>query len=274
MGYAEAASGVELYLCPPHEKTLEILSKILSKDQPEALNAIDNGLIGVVVWRRAQLISPNSTSHHKHTSKKQHFTSRRQQEKDTTNMNTNSPSKPTFSHGGPPLRSKPPHDDDDDDVPPGFGPATSRDEDDLPEFNFSGGSNTSGPQYSTGYQSQLVGMASSHLHSQTSSRPVDQVRELIQKYGQPNTTAPLGVSMQQWNDEDDDDIPEWQPQTTQQQQLQPPPIEAHRFQQTMHAPQQLPHQALQNMHVHGQQNAAQPWQQGTWWVPPSGFQGQ
>ncbi|XWS27160.1 hypothetical protein CRYUN_Cryun26dG0091300 [Craigia yunnanensis] len=272
VGFAEAVPGVELYFCPPHAKTLEMLSKILPKDQFEALNAIDNGLIGVVVWRRAQLISPNSTSHHKHTSKKQHFTSRRQQEKDSTNMNTNFPSKPTFSHGGP-LHSKPPPDDDeDDDVPPGFGPATSRDEDDLPEFNFSGGSNPLGPQYPAGYQSQRVGMASSHLHSQTSSRPVDQVRELIQKYGQPNTNAPLGVSMQQWDD-DDDDIPEWQPQTSQQQQLQSQPPQVHRFQQPMHAPQQLPHQALQNMHVLGQQNAAQSWQKGSWWVPPPGFQG-
>ncbi|XP_022728997.1 death-inducer obliterator 1-like [Durio zibethinus] len=269
VGFAEPASRVELYFCPPHAKTLEMLSKILPKDQPEALNAIDNGLIGVVVWRRPQLISPNSTSHHKYTSKKQHFTSRRQQEKDTaSNMNSNFPSKPTFSHGGPPLHSQPPpdDDDDDDDVPPGFGPATTRDDDDLPEFNFSGRSIPSGPEYPTGYQSQRVGIASSHIQSQTSSRPVDQIRDLIQKYGQPNANAPLGVSMQQWND-DDDDIPEWQPQTTsQQQQLQPPPPQVHRFQKPINAPQQLPRQATPTMHIQGQQNAAQSWQQGTWWV--------
>ncbi|XP_021277578.1 death-inducer obliterator 1-like [Herrania umbratica] len=272
VGFAEPASGVELYFCPPHAKTHEMLSKILPKDQLEALNAIDNGLIGVVVWRRAQLISPNSTSHHKHTSKKQHLTSRRQQEKDA-NMNTNFPSKPTLSHGGPPIYSKPSLDDnDDDDVPPGFGPATTRDEDDLPEFNFSGGSNPSGPQYPTGYQSQRVGIVSAHSHSQTSSRPVDQMRELVQKYGQPNTNASLGVSMQPWND-DDDDIPEWQPQISQQQQLQQP-TQVHRFQQPMHVPQQLPHQTLSTMHVQGQQNTTQSWQQGTWWVPTSGSQGQ
>ncbi|XVF47929.1 hypothetical protein PTKIN_Ptkin03bG0149200 [Pterospermum kingtungense] len=118
VGFAEAASGVELYFCPPHAKTLEMLTKILPKNQLEALNAIDNGLIGVVVWRKAHLISPNSTSHHKHTSKRQHSISRRHQEKDATNMNTNFPSKPTFSHAAP-LHSKPPPDDDDnDDVPP------------------------------------------------------------------------------------------------------------------------------------------------------------
>ncbi|XP_022755291.1 death-inducer obliterator 1-like isoform X2 [Durio zibethinus] len=264
VGFAEPASGFELYLCPSHAKTLKMHSKILSRDQPEALNAIDNGLIGVVVWRRAQLISKHS--------KKQHVSSRRQQEKDITNMNMlNSPSKLTFSHGGP-LRSKTPAEDEDD-VPPGFGPAISRDEDDLPEFNFSGGSNPSGRQYPTGHESQRVGIASSRLRSQTSSCPVDQVRELIQKYGQPNTNAPLGVSIQKWND-DDDDIPEWQPQTTHQQQLQPPTTQVHRFTQPMHASLQLPHQALPTMHVQGQQNAAQSWQQGTWWVPPPCSQGQ
>ncbi|XP_022749544.1 uncharacterized protein LOC111298989 [Durio zibethinus] len=272
-GFVEPASGAELYLCAPHAKTLGMLSKVLPRDQLEALNAIDNGLIGVVVWRRAQLISPNSTSHHKHTSKRQHFTSRRQQEKHSTNMNTDFPSKPTFSHGGP-LHSEPPDDEEDDDVPPGFGPATSRDEDDLPEFNFSGGSNPSGPRLPAGFQSRRVGMASSHLHSQTSPRPVDQMRELIQKYGQPNTSATLGVPMQQWNDDDDDDIPEWQPQTSQKPQLQHPPPQVSRFQHPMHAPQQLPHQALQTMHVQGQQNATQSLQQGTWRVPPPGSQGQ
>ncbi|KAK8644812.1 hypothetical protein V6N13_118679 [Hibiscus sabdariffa] len=101
VGFAEASSGVEIYFCPPYAKTLERLTKILPKDQLQALNAIDNGLIGVVVWRRAQLISPNSTSHQKYTSKKQHFTStpRRPHEKDdaitVTNTNTNFLSKPT-----------------------------------------------------------------------------------------------------------------------------------------------------------------------------------
>ncbi|KAK8669184.1 hypothetical protein V6N13_106620 [Hibiscus sabdariffa] len=264
VGFAEPASGVELYCCPPHLRTLEMLNKILPKDQIQALGALDNGLIGVVVWRRAQLTSSNSSSHHKHTSKKQHLSSRRHQDKDSTNMNYNSPSKLVSSRGG--LHPEPPSDNDkDEDVPPGFGPGTtSWDEDDLPEFSFSGGSNPLGPQNPAGYRSQQVPMLSSESHSQASSRPIDQMRELIQKYGQPDTNAPLGVPMQQWTDNDDDDIPEWQPQTSQQ---QPPPPQVNRFQQTMHAPQQA-------LHVQGQQNAAQPWQQGTWWVPPPGSQGQ
>ncbi|PPD79505.1 hypothetical protein GOBAR_DD23566 [Gossypium barbadense] len=220
VGFAEPGAGVEIYFCPPYTKTLEMVTRILPKDQPQPLNAIDNGLIGVVVWRRAQLISPNSTSHHKHNTKKQqHFTSssRKPHDKDDaiSNVNSNFLSK---THVGPPLHS-----------------------DDLPEFNFSGGSNPSGPKYPAGYQSQRVGMAP-HLHSQTPSRPVDQMRELIQKYGQPNSNAP--------------------PQTSQQQHLQPPPSKVRRFQQPMHAPQQLPHQALPAMHVQGQH--------GNWWVPPPG----
>ncbi|KAK8550153.1 hypothetical protein V6N12_038881 [Hibiscus sabdariffa] len=210
VGFAEASSGVEIYFCPPYAKTLERLTKILPKDQLQALNAIDNGLIGVVGY-------------------------------------------PCW----PPLPSAPPPDDDDDDVPPGFGPAASRDEDDLPEFNFSGGSNPSGPKYPTGYQSQRAGMTSSHLHSQTSSRPVDQMRELIQKYGQSNSSnGPVGVP---WNGDDDDDIPEWQPQTSQQHHLQPP---LRTFQQPMHAPHQLAPQTLPAMHVQGQHR--------NWWVPPPG----
>ncbi|KAK5813996.1 PHD finger 3 [Gossypium arboreum] len=255
-GLAEPACGVELYCCPPDAKTLEMLTKVLSKDQIQALNALDNGLIGVVVWRRTQLTSPNSTSHHKHISRKQHFTS----QKSNTDIDSNSTSvlPPMSSHGGLPHFEAPP-DDEGDDIPPGFGPGTmSRDEDDLPEFNFSSGPNTnpSGPQYPAGYQSQA-----SRLHAQTSSCPVDQMRELIQKYGQPTTNTPLRVPLQQWNDNDDDeddDIPEWQP-TSQQ---QPLPPQVNRFQQPMQVP--------------GQQNAAQPWQQqqqGNWWVPPPGSQG-
>ncbi|KAE8675857.1 Detected protein of confused Function [Hibiscus syriacus] len=240
LGFAEASPGVEIYFCPPHAKTLERLTNILSMDQLQALKAVDNGLIGVVVWRRAQLISPNSTSHHKYTSKKQHFTPTpvRPHEKEDaiTNMNTNFPPKPTSvsaTHVGPPLHSVP-LPPDDDNVPPGFGPAASRYECDLPEFNFSGDSNPYGPKYPTGYQSQRVGMASSHLHR---------------------------VSMRQWDD-DDDDIPEWQPLTSQQHHLQPPHGKVRRFQQPMQAPHQLPHQTLPAMHVQGQH--------GNRWVPPPG----
>ncbi|GAY60190.1 hypothetical protein CUMW_200040 [Citrus unshiu] len=149
VGIAEPGPGIELYFCPPHSKTIDLLSKIVPKDHLEALGAIDNGLIGVLVWKKAQLtstISPNSASHHKHASKK-HFTStRRHQDKDTTTTTTNT-------------------------------------------------------------------------NMNTPSRPVDQIRELIHKYGQPQGAASsdrrgIGVAIQPWND-DDDDIPEWQPQSAQ-----------------------------------------------------------
>ena len=57
VGFAKPANGVELYFCPPHKRTHEMLSKILSPEHVEALNNIDNGLIGVIVWRKAQLTS-------------------------------------------------------------------------------------------------------------------------------------------------------------------------------------------------------------------------
>ena len=56
----------------------------------------------------------------------------------------------SLPRSGPPVYVKPqPDDNDDDDLPPGFGPPTTRDEDDLPEFNFSSGPGTTRSQFST-----------------------------------------------------------------------------------------------------------------------------
>ncbi|XP_061346190.1 uncharacterized protein LOC133291872 [Gastrolobium bilobum] len=215
VGFAEPVHGVELYFCPPHKKTAEMLSKILPKEQIEAVNSIDNGLIGIIVWRKTNLttsISPTTSSHHKHSSKRQHF-NRRQQD---TNVNANSTQKAVPPTGFKPTETGPPSDGDDD-IPPGFGPAPARVEDDLPEFNFSGSSNPS---------SHLVqkpmgpGSVPFHSVSQVPSRPVEQMRELVQRYGQNkanvssvNWQDKFGATIQPWND-DDDDIPEWQPQTS------------------------------------------------------------
>ncbi|PWA96492.1 SPOC domain / Transcription elongation factor S-II protein [Artemisia annua] len=122
LGFGEPNPGVELYFCPPHTKVIEMLCRHLSKNQTDILKPTDNGLIGVVVWRRPHI-----------------------------NLTT-----------------------------------ASRDEDDLPEFNFAGNSSSSGAQV-------LLG-----------SKPVDEMRELIKKYGQTEN-----------QDEEDDDMPEWQPQLTQ-----------------------------------------------------------
>lgn len=300
VGFGEPAPGVELYLCPPHSKTREMLVKVLPKDQVDALNAIDNGLIGVIVWRKAQItstISPNSASHHKHNSKKQHFTSRRHHEKDT-NANVNITSKHPLPRGGPTTyRNTQPDDDEDDaDVPPGFGPPAARDEDDLPEFNFSSAPR---PQYSTQNPSRGSGMASFNPHSPTPTRPVDQMRELIHRYGQPRTSASsgnwqdkrgIGATMQPWDDDDDDDdMPEWHPEETQHQRAQTQPAHGHGLQQpmprahmvqTVHQPiaslgtsPAMPLQPQLNV-IHGQQNVGSSWQQqGTWMVPTTGSHG-
>ncbi|KAI6681489.1 hypothetical protein NL676_035370 [Syzygium grande] len=211
VGFAEPSQGVELYLCPPHAKIREMLSKILPEDQLNVLSDVENGLIGVVVWRRSHLTSAIPSHTTKFTSKKQHFSSRRHQEKDV-NFNSNLPHG-RIAHPSS-MRPQPSVDgDDDDDVPPGFGPGAARaarDEDDLPEFNFSGGSRSMGLN-PTQNVSAGSGLAPSYGHSRP---PVDHIRELIHKYGQTGVGAPpenFGVPVQPWNDEDDD-IPEWNPQ--------------------------------------------------------------
>ncbi|XP_027355517.1 uncharacterized protein LOC113865275 [Abrus precatorius] len=288
VGFAEPAHGVELYFCPPHKKTVEMLSNILPKEQIEAVNSIDNGLIGIIVWRKTNLtstISPTTSSHHKHGSKRQHF-SRRQQD---INVNANSTHKAVPSTGFKTPETGPPCDDDDDDIPPGFGPPAARVEDDLPEFNFSGSSNPS----------QLVqkpmgpGMVPLHSVNQAPSRPVEQMRELVHKYGQnkPNVSSvnwqdKFGGTIQPWND-DDDDIPEWQPQTSQNQFPPQQQTTMHNFHLRPHilnqsfagSPQQsiITTQYLQPpMNVtHGQRNFGPQWvssTQGSRNLRPSGVQ--
>ncbi|KAG5018679.1 hypothetical protein AAZX31_06G070200 [Glycine max] len=221
VGFAEPVPGVELYFCPPHKKTVEMLSNILPKEQIEPVNSIDNGLIGIIVWRKTNLtssISPTTASHHKHSSKRQYF-SRRQQD---INVNANSTHKAVPSMG---VKTT---ENDDDDVPPGFGPPAARVEDDLPEFNFSGSSN---PSHLGQKSMGPPNMVPLHSANPAPPRPAEQMRELVHKYGQNKPNVPsvnwqdkFGGTIQPWND-DDDDIPEWQPQNSQN---QFPP------QQTMH----------------------------------------
>ncbi|CAL5205070.1 unnamed protein product [Lathyrus oleraceus] len=281
VGFAEPVHGVELYFCPPHKKTVEMLSKILSKEQIAAVNSIDNGLIGIIVWRKTNIttsISPTTQSHNKHSSKRQNL-SRRQHD---TNVNANAKSTHNAvpSTGFKTTESEPPDadgDDDDDDVPPGFGPPVGRVEDDLPEYNFSSSSNPSvlvkkpmGPSMAPSHS-----VVQSHSVGQTPSRPAQQMRELVHKYGQ-NVTPVSSVnwqdkfrgSIQPWND-DDDDIPEWQPNMNQNQFT--PQQTVHNFHPRPHImnqpfvglPQQpiMPTQYLQppaNV-AHGQRNFVPQW---------------
>ncbi|CAL1388222.1 unnamed protein product [Linum trigynum] len=209
VGFAEPASGVELYLCPPHSRICGLLSKVLPQDQMHALNRIENGLIGVVVWRKPQIISP----HHKHStkdsSKKQHSSSKNRNPKHHSAL----PPPPQHLHSRPPPISV-----DVDDVPPGFGPpstvtgGSSRDEDDLPEFNFSSNAANRPPGFPGGRSFQP---------SNSPRGPVvDQMRDLVHRYGQPGVgSSPLKnwadsrVPVQTWKD--DDDMPEWRPDDAQ-----------------------------------------------------------
>ncbi|XP_010429563.1 PREDICTED: uncharacterized protein LOC104714030 [Camelina sativa] len=171
VGYAEPASGVELYLCPTGGRTAEILSKIVPRNQLDFLKSLNDGLIGVVVWRRPQIKkAPLYNSHKNHRGKDSSLT--------TLNMSRYKNMRQVNNH------------DDIDDVPPGFGPVLTMardDDDDLPEFNYFSGGDV--------------------IMNRT--RRSESVRELIQKYGK---SEPL------WNqsfNDDNDILPEWQPQQSQ-----------------------------------------------------------
>ncbi|XP_009590166.1 uncharacterized protein LOC107817439 [Nicotiana tabacum] len=229
-GFAEPAPGVEVYLCPP--RLLDMISKHFTKDPRELYDSTENGLIGVVVWRKLHIsstISPNSSSHHKHGLKKQQMFSRGQHEKDG-NVNVNLMPK------GPVSLKHDPTPDDDDDIPPGFGPKAVRDDDDLPEFNFSGNINASRPRHPSQNLSHGSRIAPPY-NQPPPSRPVDQMRELVLKYGQTGTASTndrvtnVGIGIEPWND-DDDDIPEWRPQAPLQQQRPPYPL-GHNFQRPL-----------------------------------------
>ncbi|KAK9134751.1 hypothetical protein Syun_014081 [Stephania yunnanensis] len=251
VGFAEPAPGVELYLCPPHRTTVDMLGKHLSKDDTETLNAINNGLIGTVIWRKPHVtstLSPNGGSHHKHSSKKSNHLRRNEK-------NSNMKSSASIL-GPPPALPKPdPVVDDDDEVPPGFGPASARDDDDLPEFDFvsNSGRHSQNPSHT-------------NHHTRPAHCPVSQMRELVSKYGvgseavksgQGNWKQSQGIELEPWND--DDDIPEWRPQQPlQQQMLLPPPPIHHQPVQLMHSLQQ---QQAQPMPQQQYMNPLQPFTQ-------------
>lgn len=207
VGYAEPASGVELYLCPTRGESLDLLTKVISQDQLDEVKSLDNGLVGVVVWRRAVVPKPGSGSRRQHSSssssgsKTSVLPVNKKQRVNVTEKPLIVASMRNHHHG---YRSEAVKHDvatDDDDVPPGFGPVASRDDDDLPEFNFN---------------SSVVPVSSPKpLPAQSNS--LDQVRKLIHKYGK-------SASIYDDND-DDDDIPEWQPHVPSHQlpPLPPPP---------------------------------------------------
>ncbi|KAL0327574.1 UNVERIFIED_CONTAM: hypothetical protein Sangu_1835400 [Sesamum angustifolium] len=237
LGFAEPAAGVELYLCPPTSRIAELLNRNMPKEpRLESYNSMENGLIGVVV-------------------------------QDTSNVNFNTPPRAPVSVFDNVSRYKPePQPEEDDDIPPGFGPMAAaraaKDDDDLPEFTFSGGLNPSVPRISQQNLSHGVKMT---------QRPVDQVRELIQKYGQSGTSSTTtgswvdnrGLGIEPWNDEDDDDIPEWRPQTQNQGHNQPYLV--------VNAHQQPAHRLPSNQRMGNQQlpmGLARPPPGGGQWVQP------
>ncbi|KAK9698080.1 hypothetical protein RND81_08G081100 [Saponaria officinalis] len=219
VGFAEPGNGVELYLCVPRSKTVDMIVNHLPKSYTDKLNEIDDGLIAIVVRRKVQItssvVSPISSSREQTVTKKQiggQYVD--------NDMNRNNVFAPKRASSPPPnlsqSRSTVVEDDgsDDDDAPPGFGPPGSREDDDLPEFQFSAGSHPSMPSPPT--PNPVSGRESGFQnHPRPPPLQVAQMRELIQKYGQNgNNAGGSGITTEPWND-DDDDIPEWQPQPVQ-----------------------------------------------------------
>ncbi|KAL6888877.1 hypothetical protein ACP4OV_009903 [Aristida adscensionis] len=286
VGLAEPADGIELYLCPPQGKTMEILSRHLPKEYLESLSVAGTSFIGVVVWRKPNV--PRVHSHHRHDGSRRQSILRKPQ----VNNSGPRPPLPLNSYGAPPgfpNQRQHPEEDVTDDVPPGFGPGVARDEDDLPEFNFVNSSNPAANITAHAYKGRQ--------HFPTPARPAEQMRELVHKYGKRSS-----VQAHPWDDDDDDDIPEWNPNQATHQPLRqqplppappqhalppPPPVQQmHSYQQqqyltnavqpqvpvsslpqaylrTQHTVQQLPQQQQQQQQL----QPAQPWQQpsNAWW---------
>ncbi|XP_011623380.1 uncharacterized protein LOC18434265 [Amborella trichopoda] len=230
VGFAEPAPGVELYFCPPHARTLEMLGRQVPKDYIEPLsNSTNEGLIGIVIWRKSLVTTTISPKHsHKHGNLlKKHDVSKRPDKDNTStksHLSQQHVTSITINYINPSHQLP---DEPIDDIPPGFGPPRGlpRNEDDLPEFNFVGGPKTVGSQFPTP-NSNHGSSKMDHMHkpmqpisprvsnSQTQPFASEHVRELIHKYGQTkgptsSPSLPPNIKIQAWNDEDD--IPEWKP---------------------------------------------------------------
>lgn len=249
VGLAEPADGLELYLCPPQGKTMEILSQHLPKEHLDGLAVAATSIIGIVVWRRPNV--PRIPSHQRHEGSKRQSILRTPQVTGSTSVRRSSA--PQNSYGAPPGFPNQRHhhheeEDVNDDVPPGFGPGVvaRRDEDDLPEFNFVNSSNPAANVTTHAFKGR----------QHVPARPVEQMRELVQKYGKRSS-----VESRRWDDDDDDDIPEWNPT----QQSRQPPLTPTLTQQPLPPPPPLP--PIQQIHHPYQQqqyshpSAMQPLQQ-------------
>lgn len=289
VGIAEPADGLELYLCPPQGKSVDILSRHLPKEHLESLAVAATSIIGVVVWRRPNV--PRIPSHQRHDGSKRQSILRKPQVAGSTSVPR--PSLPQNSYGAPPgFPNQRHHHEEDvtDDAPPGFGPGVARDEDDLPEFNFVNSSNPAANVTTQAFRGRQ--------HVPTPARPVEQMRELVQKYGKRSS-----AQSRPWDDDDDDDIPEWNPMQgnlqqnrqpaltpTPHQPLPPPPPlhQMHPYQHynspnamqplTVNHQQQVhsnPHAYLRTQQqpvqqlplIQQQLQPSQTWQPNTWWPP-------
>ncbi|PAN23473.1 hypothetical protein PAHAL_4G094800 [Panicum hallii] len=223
VGLVKLTEGVELYLCPSHEKAAQILTEHLPKEHSASQTMTGVSVIGVFVWRRPCITTRTPT---RHDSSKRHpmSISRKPQAMlsssvPMSSLRTRSPASHFgYSNERPCLK-----DDATDDVPPGFGHGVIKDDDDLPEYDFvsisDGSPNVAAPHC---YQRQQ--------HVQAISPPINQVRQVVRKYGS------MYASAHPWGG--DKDLPEWDPRHSA---LRYSPMQHQHVMVTPHLSSPLPH---------------------------------
>ncbi|CAM0910153.1 unnamed protein product [Alopecurus aequalis] len=190
VGLAKLAEGVELYLLP-EGKAAQILADHLPKERSGSLTVSQTSIIGLVVWRRPDVL--------RRVANKQDVPKSLATISSSVLPRISQPPSPSSNA----LRS---HQEDvvTADVLPGVGPgAVKNDDEDLPEYDFGSVSDSDAdvPPQTHG----------SHQHTSVSE---DRVKEIIRKYGNEPVAA------QPWNDDGDEfarmvrkygNIPEWNP---------------------------------------------------------------
>ncbi|GJN38737.1 hypothetical protein PR202_gb27806 [Eleusine coracana subsp. coracana] len=221
VGLVKPAKWVDLYLCPCHGKAAQILAEHLPKEHLGSLPVTgEASVIGIVVWQRPHS-STRVPTRHDGSDCLSMPVSRKQRAVIASSVPM--PSQLTKTPSSYLIHSNEHrHLNDNDDVslsgavPLGFGQCGIKHDDDLPEYKFVSVSNTSA-NVATSHASR------SQQHVPAISRALDQVKQLVDKYGNRDVSSQPSsdgndnqvrqlvhkygnryVSSQPWDDQDDD----------------------------------------------------------------------
>ncbi|GJM98065.1 hypothetical protein PR202_ga15040 [Eleusine coracana subsp. coracana] len=198
VGLVKPAKGVDLYLCPCHGKAAQILAEHLPKEHLGSLPVTGGAsVIGIVVWQRPHS-STRVPTRHDGSDCLSMPVSRKQRAVIASSVPM--PSQLTKTPSSHLIHSNEHrHLNDNDDVslsgavPLGFGQCGIKHDDDLLEYNFVSVSNASA-NVATSHASR------SQQHVPAISRALDQVKRLVDKYGNRD------VSSQPSSDGNDDQV--------------------------------------------------------------------